>query len=158
MDETKIENQSEPNVSDNTQTQPVYTASKKNTKHVRGISDYVFIVLRALIILLVCSMFFAAFNPAYIFTKANGNSINNISSVFTAALSKSSIVVNDISNAITKGVLDAAPFTKLHVACIIIVLAIIYETSKFIGLYFRQRRESRSRGFRPPPHPTGCRG
>lgn len=87
-------------------------------------SGFVYIVARVIALLGVCTMFFSAFNPAYIITVVRGQAIVNTTSVFTGAVSSSSIVNSAISGAIDKGVLDAGPFTALRVACILIVLGI----------------------------------
>ncbi len=69
-------------------------------------------------------MFFASFNPVYIFTKVGGTNIINSTSVFTGAISGDSIVTSVIRAAIDKGVVDEGPFILLRLACIAIVLGI----------------------------------
>lgn len=88
-------------------------------------SGVVYIVARVIALLGVCSMFFSAFNPSYVFTVVGGNSIINSTSVFTGAVSSDSILTSTIRAAIDKGVIDGGPFFMLRLACILLVVGLI---------------------------------
>lgn len=90
-----------------------------------GASGILYILARISSLLLVCAIFFSAFNPSYIFTIVDGNKMNNTTSLFTAAVSNNSILSSAVRGAINKGLLDAAPFSTLRVACVLLLLGII---------------------------------
>ncbi|GEM_PF-88715 len=91
----------------------------------RGAADYILIVLRVFILLMVCSMFFAAFNPTYIFTVVDGNRTTNTTSLFTAAITSGGIRNANIEVGIAKGFLDSSSFGILRAGSIFIFLGII---------------------------------
>lgn len=98
---------------------------KEKKKEKGGVSGILYIFSRISSLLLVCAIFFSAFNPSYIFTIVDGNKMNNTTSLFTAAVSSNSILSSAVRGAINKGLLDAAPFTTLRVACVLLLLGII---------------------------------
>jgi ABC-type polysaccharide transport system permease subunit len=88
-------------------------------------SGILYVAARVIALLAVCSMFFSAFNPAYVFTKVGGSNLINSTSLFTAAVSGNSIRTSVIRAAIDKGVLDGGPFTLLRCASIIMLVGIV---------------------------------
>ncbi len=88
-------------------------------------SGILYVVARVIALLAVCSMFFTAFNPAYVFTKVGGSNLVNSTSLFTAAVSSDSILTSVIRAAIDKGVLDGGPFTLLRAASIVLFIGIV---------------------------------
>lgn len=88
-------------------------------------SSVLYIIQRIAALLGVCAIFFPAFNPSYIFTVVDGNPMNNTTSLFTAAITKSGILTDGIVSAISKGLLEASAFTTLRVACVLLLLGII---------------------------------
>ncbi len=92
----------------------------------RGIiSGILYVAARVIALLAVCSMFFTAFNPAYVFTKVGGSNLVNSTSLFTAAVSGDSIVTSVIRAAIDKGVIDGGPFAILRAGSIVLVIGIV---------------------------------
>ena len=88
-------------------------------------SGILYVIARVIALLAVCSMFFTAFNPAYVFTKVGGSNLVNSTSLFTAAVSGDSILTSVIRAAIDKGVLDGGPFTLLRAASIVLFIGIV---------------------------------
>ncbi len=89
------------------------------------VSGVLYIIQRVVALLVVCAIFFPAFNPSYVFTVVDGNTMNNTTSLFTSAITSSGVVSSGIQSAITAGLLDGGPFTSLRIACVLILVGII---------------------------------
>lgn len=87
-------------------------------------AEYFYIPLRILTVLTVVLLFFPAINPAKIVTGAGQANVNSVNSLFTSAVSYSSLV-NGLERAFTKNWLDQGNFVILFIGCLTFLIGVI---------------------------------